>query len=56
VTDAAGKKLMRADALLVEVSAGRMQRALLVNPQQKQVVAALPGGVAWSSADALAVR
>ena len=56
VQDAGGKKLTRAEALLLQVSAGTMQRALLVNPQQKNVVAALPGGAAWRSGAVLTIR
>ena len=56
VTDASGQKLTRSDALLVQVSAGHLQRALLVNPRQKHIVADGPGHAAWPSAEVLAVH
>jgi len=56
VQDARGKNLLRAEALLVQVSVGKIQRSLLVNPQQKNVAAALPGGEAWRSEAVLSIR
>ena len=56
VQDADGKNLIHAEALLVQVGAGSLQRSLLVNPQQKKVVSALPGGAAWRSEAVLAIR
>ena len=56
VQDAGGKNLIRAEALLVQVSAGNVHRALLVNPQQKNIVSAWPGGAAWRSEAVLAIR
>ena len=56
VQDAGGKNLIRAEALLVQVSAGNLQRSLLVNPQQKSIVSALPGGATWRSEAVLAIR
>ena len=56
VQDAGGKILNHAEALLVQVSAGNVLRALLVNPQQKNVIAALPGGAVWRSDAVLKIR
>lgn len=56
VQDADGKNMIRAEALLVEVSAGKMQRFFLVNPQQKKLAVTLPGGAAWRSDAVLAIH
>ena len=56
VKDAAGQPLSTAEAVLVSVESGGQRRSLLVNPQQKSVVAARPDGSAWHSAAALAVE
>jgi hypothetical protein len=42
--------------VLVKLTAGNQQRALLENPYRFKVVAETPGGETWRSEEVLAIR
>jgi hypothetical protein len=56
VKDSANKPIATAEAVQLEVISGSNRWSILVNPQQKSVIATRPNSTAWQSAAAIAVE